>query len=36
MPRRNAIIYFYFYSYRESAAGAFDLIASSPVVTVHC
>jgi len=27
---------FYFYNYRESAAGAFDLISHSPTVTVLC
>jgi hypothetical protein len=27
---------FFFYNYRESTAGAFDLLAASPVVTVLC
>lgn len=29
-------ISFFFYNYRESTAGAFDLIADSPAVTVLC
>jgi hypothetical protein len=31
-----APLQFLFYSYRESAAGAFDLIAGGPIVSVHC
>ncbi|QXJ21627.1 hypothetical protein AGRA3207_002499 [Actinomadura graeca] len=32
----NINLGFFFYNYRESAAGAFDLVAYSPVATVIC
>jgi hypothetical protein len=32
----NTVLQFFFYNYRESAAGAFDLLAWSPDVTILC